>query len=85
MTGLLSLLLKLMNWLRLQDGFLAATKKNGMGGEKKKKEGKNKGSGSGYPGRCLMLCVKFRWTETSHVAATLALPSLAKFPKPVVF
>lgn len=52
--------------------------------KKKKKEGKNKGSGSGYPGRCLMLCVKFRWTETSHVAA-LALPSLAKFPKPVVF
>lgn len=38
MTGLLSLLLKLMNWLRLQDGFLAATKKNGMGGEKKKRK-----------------------------------------------
>lgn len=35
MTGLLSLLLKLMNWLRLQDGFLAATKK--MEREKKKK------------------------------------------------
>lgn len=84
MTGLLSLLLKLMNWLRLQDGFLAATKKMERE-EKKKKEGKNKGSGSGYPGRCRMLCIKFRWTETSHVAATLALPSLAKFPKPVVF
>lgn len=82
MTGLLSFLLKLINWLRLQDGFLAATKKK-MEWEEKK--GKNKGSGSGYPGRYLMLCVKFRWTVTSDIAATLALPNLGKFQKPVVF
>lgn len=36
MTGLLSFLLKLINWLRLQDGFLAATKKKWNGKEKKK-------------------------------------------------
>lgn len=38
MTGLLSLLLKKMNWLRLQDGFLAATKKMEWEEKKKRKE-----------------------------------------------
>lgn len=59
MTGLLSFLLKLINWFRLWDGFLATTKKKREKGENKK--GKNKERGCLV--RYLKLCRKFRWTD----------------------
>lgn len=61
MTGLLSFLLKLINWFRLQDSFLATTKRRE---KEENKKGQNKGSG--YLARYSKLCSKYRWTDSSH-------------------
>jgi len=68
MTGLLSFPLELINWFRLQDSFLAITKKREKEEDKK---GENKENGCLV--RYLKLCRKFRWTEQScccHLGST---------------